>query len=81
MSDAELIAAVAVVGPRALEKARRLACALALVRQGMNRREVVQALRDRLGMDRLEAWRVMSIAWDMAGMPEDGKQERRKVDR
>ncbi len=81
MSDADLIAAVEVVDPRALAKARRLACALLLIRQGMNRREIVHALRGRFCVERLEAWRVMSVAWDMAGLPDDEKPERRKVDR
>ena len=67
MSDDALLEAVHVLNPRTLERARRLAVALVLLRGGMMRREVVATVRVRFGVGRLEAWRRVDMAADIAG--------------
>ena len=66
MSDALLLEAVFVLNPRTAERARRLACALALLRAGMQRREACTIIQQRFGVCQSNAWRVVSMAADMA---------------
>ena len=67
MSDAALLEAVHVLNPRTLDRARRLSCALQLLRAGESQRAARVLLRQRFGCDRLESWRIVSLAADMAG--------------
>lgn len=60
---------VQVVSPSALERARRLAYAVQLVRTGTPRREAGALVRERYGCCRMTAWRVVDAAWDLAGAP------------
>jgi hypothetical protein len=67
MSDEHLLEAVHVLNPRTLERARRLAVALMLLRVGISRREAVAAVRLRFNVGRIEAWRLVNMASDIAG--------------
>jgi len=67
MSDEHLLEAVHTLNPRTLERARRLAIALSLLRSGIGRREACTIVRVRCVVGRIEAWRVVSMAADMAG--------------
>ena len=67
MTDADTLAAVFVLNPRTGERARRLACAVHLLRTGLSRREVTRQIRARFSVGPLEAWRVVDMASDMAG--------------
>ena len=67
MTEAEILAAVYALNPRTGERARRLACAVALLRQGMVRREACKMLRVRFTICQQEAWRLVDMASDMAG--------------
>lgn len=66
MTDADTLAAVFILNPRTGERARRLACAVHLMRGGMTRTECVAALRVRFGILQPVAWRVVDMAADMA---------------
>ena len=67
MSDDALLEAVHVLNPRTLERARRLAVALVLLRGGMSRADAMVAIRLRFTIDRFEAWRLVDMAADIAG--------------
>ena len=66
MSEVAILECVAALNPRTLERARRLAVAVSLLRTGMHRREVSAVIRVRFGVVQQEAWRVVDMAADMA---------------
>jgi hypothetical protein len=66
MSADELLTAVAALNPGALARARRLACAIRLVRAGTKTADAVLIVRQQHACSRGEAWRVVSMAVDMA---------------
>jgi hypothetical protein len=70
VNDAQVLAAVFVLSPGTGKRAQRLACAIALLRAGMSRREATKAIRLRFAVPHCEAWRMVSMAFDMAGKPE-----------
>lgn len=74
MSHDEIIEAVHALNPRALQRARRFACALALLRAGMSRREACATLRLRYRIIQQEAWRLVDMAADIALIEKDGKR-------
>lgn len=67
MNDATVLECVFLLNPRTAERARRLACAVLLLKEGRTRREVSVILRQRFGVGRVVAWRVVDMAADMAG--------------
>ena len=67
MTDSDVLASVFLLNPRTGERARRLACAVHLLRGGMTRTECVAQLRVRFGILQPVAWRVVDMASDMAG--------------
>lgn len=67
MSDAVFVECVFILNPRTASRARRLALAVELLRQGMGRRDVSMQIRSRFGVNRLSAWRIVDVAYDMAG--------------
>lgn len=72
MSAEAIVEAVHVLNPRTLDRARRLSCALALLRAGMERRQACGVLRLRFSICQSEAWRMVDMAADIAAAP---KQE------
>jgi len=72
MSADEILEAVFVINPRTGERARRLACAIGLLREGRSTREASVILRERFSISRMEAWRVVDIANDLAGAATEG---------
>jgi hypothetical protein len=66
MSEA-LIEAVFLLSPRTLERARRLTCAVDLLRAGKSRREVCVIIQGRYQVCQSNAWRVVDMADDIAG--------------
>lgn len=66
MTSDAILEAVSIINPGALARARRLALAVTLVRSGMHRRDVVQLVRQRHQCSRIEAYRVVSWAIDLA---------------
>lgn len=74
MSDAEILEAVFVLNPRTGERARRLACAINLLRDGKTTREVSVIIRERFTINRIEAWRIVDIANDLAGAVTEEKK-------
>ncbi len=68
MNDAAIIEAAWALNPRTIDRARRLAVALHLLREGRTRRDVCTLLRHRFPrICQSEAWRVVDMAADMAG--------------
>ena len=68
MSEA-LIEAVFLLSPRTLERARRLTCAVELLRAGKSRREVCVIIQGRYRVCQSNAWRLVDMAADIAGPP------------
>lgn len=66
MNDADVLAAVFVLNPRTGARAKRLAMAVSLLREGLERREVNRQIRLRFNVGRAVAWRVVDMAADMA---------------
>lgn len=66
MNDADVLAAVFVLNPRTGARAKRLALAVSLLREGLERREVNRQIRLRFNVGRAVAWRVVDMAADMA---------------
>lgn len=62
-----LLECVFVLNPRTAARARRLAVAMTLLREGKSRREVCVVIRQRFGVIQQEAWRLVDLAADMAG--------------
>jgi hypothetical protein len=73
MSEA-LIEAVALLSPRTLERARRLTCAVELLRAGKSRREACVIIQGRFFVCQSSAWRLVDIAADVAGPPQVQKE-------
>ncbi len=66
MSADELLGAVALLNPGALRRAQRLSVAVTLLRSGESRADAARLLRVRFAIGRCEAWRIVSMAADMA---------------
>lgn len=60
-------ALVHAASPATVERARRLAYAVRLVRQGVPRREVSGMVRRTYSCSPVTAWRISHMAWDLAG--------------
>lgn len=76
MTDAAAFSeAVFVLNPRTGERARRLACAVRLLRGGMSVSDVRVEIRLRFSVTRPVAWRVVDMAADMAGAPAAPEKE------
>lgn len=65
MIDITLLLAV---DPAAIDRARRLAFAVRLVREGTNRADITRTLAERFDISRKTAYRIASIAFDI-GQP------------
>lgn len=72
MTDAAVIEAVHVLNPRTLARARRLSLAIGYLRSGHSKGHAIALMRERCNIGRLEAWRLVTMAADMAGKIEDG---------
>ena len=66
MSTELLLEAVFVLNPRTGARARRLVCAVQLLRSGLSRRDVVSQIQERFSVAQPVAWRVVNMAADMA---------------
>ncbi|MEY2654297.1 MAG: hypothetical protein RLZZ524_1325 [Pseudomonadota bacterium] len=66
MSADAVLEAVALLNPRTMARAQRLASAVSMIRSGVEQREASVLIRERFGCDRWTAWRVVSMAVDMA---------------
>lgn len=55
------------VAPQALERARRLQYAIQRIQAGECRRKVSGQVHVKFGVSRPTAWRIVEMAWDMAG--------------
>lgn len=73
MSDAEILEAVFVINPRTGARARRLACAIQLLRAGKTTREVSVIIRQRFAVTRTESWQIADLASDLAGEVKEAK--------
>lgn len=62
-----LIEAVQVIAPQAIERARRLQYATTLLSQGRSSRDASGMVFARYGCTRSNAWRLVSLASDLAG--------------
>lgn len=62
-----LLEAVQALAPQAVERARRLQYAAALLSQGRSRREVSGMVFARYHCTRSKAWRLVNMAADLAG--------------
>lgn len=67
MTADDILAAVYILNRGTAERARRLACAVALMRSGVARRDAVLQIRARFSVCREEAWRMVDMAADVAG--------------
>jgi hypothetical protein len=67
MTADDLLQCVQTLNPGTLERARRLALAIAMLRGGMAHGYVRSIIRVRFEVDRIEAWRIVDMASDMAG--------------
>lgn len=67
MTADDILAAVYMLNRGTAERARRLACAVALMRAGMTRRAAVAQIRARFVVCHSEAWRMVDMASDVAG--------------
>lgn len=67
MTDVAFAEAVFVLNPRTGERARRLACAVRLLKGGMAVADVRVEIRLRFHVKNPVAWRVVDMAADMAG--------------
>lgn len=67
MTADDILAAVYLLNRGTAERARRLACAVALMRSGQTRRAATMQIRTRFGVCAVEAWRVVDMAADVAG--------------
>lgn len=66
MTTELLLEAVFVLNPRTGQRARRLVCAVQLLRAGVSPRDVVAQIQQRFGVERTNAWRIVDMASDMA---------------
>jgi hypothetical protein len=63
-----LLECIHVVSPGAIERARRLEAAIALLRQGIDRREVSGTIRRKYSVNQATAWRIVEMAIDVSGV-------------
>lgn len=61
-----VLEAVFLLNPRTGERARRLVCAVQLLRAGTEKKDAVLQIRQRFGVGWHAAWRVVDMAADMA---------------
>jgi hypothetical protein len=67
MTAEDILAAVHLLNARTARRARALACAVDLLRDGRTRREAIVVIRSRFLFSQPSAWRVVDMAADMAG--------------
>jgi hypothetical protein len=67
MTADDVLGAVAVLNPGALRRAQRLAAAVSMLAAGTPAKDTARLMRARFGVERREAWRIVSMAGDMAG--------------
>lgn len=68
MNDSAVVEAAWALNQSAVERARRLATALAMIREGRTPKEARELMRVRFRISRVTAWRIVDIASDMAGV-------------
>ena len=66
MSTELLLEAVFMLNPRTGARARRLVCAVQLLKAGASRSEVIAQIQQRFEVSQPVAWRVVDMAADMA---------------
>lgn len=66
MSADDILGAVALLNPGALARARRLTAAVALLQAGVSQADARVQIRIRFQCDRVEAWRLVAMAADLA---------------
>lgn len=66
MSTELLLEAVFVLNPRTGMRAKRLVCAVQMLRAGTSRRDAVAQIQLRFEVGQPEAWRIVDMAADMA---------------
>lgn len=62
-----LLECVQIVSPGAIARARRLEAAIALLRQGVDRKTVSGAIRRKYSINQATAWRIVDMAVDVSG--------------
>lgn len=67
MSEVALLPLMLNAEPAALERAQRVAYAVRLVRRGASRPDVIRSLTIQFAVSRKTAYRISSIAFDIAG--------------
>lgn len=73
MNAEAILEAVFVLNPRTGERARRLACAVQLLRANASRRDAAAQIQRRFAVGQPEAWRVVDMAADMVLIEKDKK--------
>ena len=73
MNAEAILEAVFILNPRTGERARRLACAVLLLRADTSRRDAAIQIQRRFAVGQPEAWRVVDMAADMV-LIEKGKK-------
>jgi hypothetical protein len=63
----DLVEVLYAIEPQSFERARRVKCAMDLLRTGMHRGKVCGEIQRRYGLSQPQAWRVVDMAVDMAG--------------
>ena len=66
-TPADVVEVIYAISPSVFERARRIKCAMDLLRAGLPRREVSGAIQRRYGVSQQVAWAVVDVAVDMAG--------------
>ena len=73
----QTIEVLCLLAPREVIRARRVAFAAFLIRNGAGKTEAIGLLRERYGCSRPTAWRSVDIAYDLVG-PIDGEDKPKK---
>jgi hypothetical protein len=63
----ELLECIAALNPGAMQRAKRLVMAITMLRTGHTPKEARALLQRRSGCQKVEAWRLVEMALDMAG--------------
>lgn len=71
MNADDILAAVAVINPNTLARARRLAGAIVMLEAGVSASEARRIVRERFGCNRHEAWHIVRMAVEIAGDEEE----------
>ena len=71
--ESELLEAVFLLNPRTGERARRLVCAVRLLKGGATRRDAAAQIQQRFAVGQPEAWRVVDMAADIVITAADGE--------